>query len=401
MWAEYYRPCTSRELVGQELALANLKAFVKSFKSESKRAVLIYGPSGCGKNSLVKIVAAELGYDVLEFNASQFRDAHIIKEILKPATQQQSLFGKGNIILIDEAESFTKLDRGGLAGIIALLQETKWPIVFAANNLWDKKLNELRRKVQQIELKKLDYKDVSKVLRKICKKENLSLSQELIEKIAIKARGDIRAGINDLQSMAYLSDADTNEKLIETLGEREKEESIFTALSAIFKGKEARASLEVFNNVNLPLDECLLWLDENLPLEYQGEELEQAYKALSRADVFRRRIMRQQYWRFLVYVNALATAGVTAAKTQDKKGYVSYKRLSRLLKIWMAKQKNLKRKAIAEKLARAMHCSKKKAYKELPLFELIFSNSEDAGSFCKELRFSPEEMEYVQNLRKV
>lgn len=41
-----------------------------------------------------------------------------------------------------------------------------------------------------------------------------------------------------------------------------------------------------------------LWIEENIPYEYKGEELARAYDALSIADVFRGRIHRQQHWRF-------------------------------------------------------------------------------------------------------
>ena len=90
-------------------------------------------------------------------------------------------------------------------------------------------------------------------------------------------------------------------------------------------------------------------------------------------------------------------------KTGEKKKYISYKRLSRLLKIWMAKQRNLKRKAIAAKLAKVAHISKKKAYKELPLFEIIFKNSDEKEieTFSRQLRLDEDELSYITNLRKL
>ncbi|MBU2496520.1 MAG: AAA family ATPase, partial [Nanoarchaeota archaeon] len=278
MWAEKHRPKCIKEIQGQELAFLKLNDFIKNFNTKrntktGKNAVLLYGPSGTGKNSLIYIVAKELDYDVIEFNASKLRDSKIIKGILKPATQQKSLFGKGSIIFIDEAEAFTWFDRGGLSAIISLIEETKWPLIFAANDLWDKKLNELRSKVEKIEFRKLDSTCITKVLQNICEKENLQISKEVLEKIALKSKGDARGAINDLQSLAFI---EINDSVINTLGEREKDESIFQALSLIFKGKP-QDSLAALENVNMPLDECFLWIDENLPLEYSGKELAQAY----------------------------------------------------------------------------------------------------------------------------
>lgn len=395
MWAEKYRPNSTREIVGQEIALAMLKKFVVNFEKQSKKAVLLYGPPGVGKNSLVYVLAKELGYNVVEFNASHFRDSSKIKEVLKPVLQQRSLFSKGNIIFIDEAEAFSYLDRGGLNAIIKLINESRWPIVFAANNLWDKKLNELRKKVMKIELKSLDYTKIVRILERICEKEDITINKDVLKRIAIKVRGDVRAAINDLQSLAFLKKVD--ESILNSLGEREKEESIFNALSAIFKSSSAVSVLNTFDNVNLPLDECLLWLDENLPLEYSGKELEEAYKKLSKADIFRARIIRRQHWRFLVYINALITAGIAVAKKEAKRHYVSYKKLSRLLKIWIAKQKNLKKKELARKIAKHCHCSINRAYKDLPFFEIMFrhASKQELEKMAKTFGLNDSDKEYL------
>ncbi len=124
MWTEKYRPGNLKELIGQELAFRRLEDFVKNFKRQEKKAALLYSHSGSGKNSLVYAVAKELGYELIEFNASQLRDKDKIKSMLGPATQQHSLFGKGNIIFIDEADAFTGIDRGGLAAIMTLIDKT-------------------------------------------------------------------------------------------------------------------------------------------------------------------------------------------------------------------------------------------------------------------------------------
>ena len=54
--------------------------------------------------------------------------------------------------------------------------------------------------------------------------------------------------------------------------------------------------------------------EENIPEEYQGEELARAYELLAKADVFKGRIYKQQYWRFLVYENFFLSYGMSSAK---------------------------------------------------------------------------------------
>jgi len=142
--------------------------------------------------------------EILELNASDLRDREKLEQIMKPATQQQSLFGKkGKIILIDEIDGITT-DRGGLPELIALIEKTHFPIIITANNIWQQKFALLRRKVEMIKLKEIKYELVLKILQSITKKEKKEIDENLLKTIAAKSRGDIRAALNDLQTVIYL-----------------------------------------------------------------------------------------------------------------------------------------------------------------------------------------------------
>jgi replication factor C large subunit len=137
----------------------------------------------------------------------------------------------------------------------------------------------------------------------------------------------------------------------------------------ILKTTDPAIAISAFDSVDGNLDEFLLWLDENIPKEYSGKDLSRAYDKISRADVFRGRIRRWQYWGYLRYINVLLTAGIAVAKDQKKPGTTQYKRNSRILKIWMANRKYAKRKSIAQKLGAHCHCSYRKALQFLPLLK--------------------------------
>jgi len=372
-WTEKYRPKRLRDIVGNLEAKRKILDFIRNFSKQRKRAIMLYGPAGSGKTSIAYALASEFGYEIIEMNASDFRTKYDIQDIIGKALKQKSLFSKGKVILVDEVDGITgNKDRGGLRELMKLITETAYPIILVANDAWQSKLRPLRSKTQFIELKAVDKESLVSLLKKIAKKERIKVYDEALEYIVAMARGDVRAAITDLQVLASTHREITRKDALD-LCYREKDESIFNALRQIFKAKFG--VLKSFDNVqNINFDDLFLWIDENLPLEYKGEELVRAYDALSKADVFKGRIRRWQYWRFIIYINAFITEGIANSKEKAREDFTSYKPPSRILKIWIAKQKQAKRKEIAEKIAKATHTSKKQAYKELPFLEIAFQN---------------------------
>ena len=130
----------------------------------------------------------------------------------------------------------------------------------------------------------------------------------------------------------------------------------------------------------------------NIPVEYQGEELVKAFDALSRTDVFKGRIYKQQYWRFLVYENIFLSYGISASKKDIKTGFTTYKRPTRILKIWLNNQRTAKKKSIAQKYAQYVHVGQKRALSEFPTIKYILKNPE----IRNELKLTEEEIIYLE-----
>src|SRR3989344_1731323 len=126
-----------------------------------------------------------------------------------------------------------------------------------------------------------------------------------------------------------------------------------------------KVNFNLFNNLDEDLNEIMLWLEENIPKEYYDEELNKAFDFLSKADVYKGRILRRQYYRFLVYQNLLMQAGTSLAKKKENDKVTSYQRTSRILKIWIYNIKNAKRKEFVKNLAPELHLSSKKLNQEL------------------------------------
>ncbi|MBT4823624.1 replication factor C large subunit, partial [Candidatus Woesearchaeota archaeon] len=371
-WIRKYLPKTTKDIIGQSSSITHMKNFIKNFKQLKKKALLIYGPSGSGKTSSVYAISNEMNLEILEVNASDFRNKDLIDKTIGQSSKQQSLFMKEKLILVDEVDglSGTK-DRGGIQAIAKIIQNTSFPIICTATNPYEQKLSGLRSKCELVGLNELTYLNIFEKLKEICEKEKVKFEEIDLKSLSRRAAGDLRAAINDLQSL--VSDGELKKEDVRELSERDKTETIIDALVRVFKIKDAKVASAAFDNVDEDFDQRFLWLDANLPKEYtRPEDLVRAYDALSKADVYRGRIRRWQHWRFLVYVNCLLTAGVATAKDGKYKEFVKYAPTMRLLKIWQANMKYQKRKAIAAKIAEKTHSSVKDAIKNtLPYMQVM------------------------------
>jgi len=378
-----YKPRNLSDIKGQDKAIFELKNFIENFKKG--KAGLLYGPTGTGKTSISYILAKESNYEVIEINASDYRNKNEIEKIVGEGVKQQSLFKEGKIILVDDVDGMNLKDRGGSQALAKIISKSKWPILMTCNDPFSSKLKILRSKSKLIEFKKLNYLSIYKILKEICEKEEVKFKEDKLKQLARKSNGDVRAALNDLQNLI-------KGKEIEEVGfgDREHKENIFNALRLIFKSKDPNLLLSVFSKTDLDLDECMLWLDENLSKEYDKEDLKNAYEMLAKADVFRGRIRRQQYYRLMVYINALASVGIGLSKKEKNNKVVNYKRPGRILKIWIAKQRYAKKRAIVEKFAEATHISTKKALKEFCYYKGFLKDVKE------DLELNEEEIEWLK-----
>jgi replication factor C large subunit len=280
------------------------------------------------------------------------------------SSKQASLFSRKKIILVDELEGMNRKDFGGMEALNRMIDESAHSIVLVTDDIWDSKFKELRKKCEVIEFERLDYLQIFSILQEIAKKEKTEIDEQTLKLLARKCNGDIRAAINDLEILLHGGVAGA-------VDYRETVESIFNILKMIFKSKDTRATLGAVDSIEENFDELLMWLDENLPKEYSGQTLATAYENLSLADVYRGRIRRRQYYRYLVYQKLLMVLGVALAKKEKQSGFTSYSRSTRPLKIWIANRKNAEKKEIAREISEKTGMSVKKAMQEIPYMKFL------------------------------
>jgi replication factor C large subunit len=396
-WTKKYLPKELKDIEGHGKVIEEMKKFVSHFKKG--KGLMLYGGAGGGKTASVYALANDIGYELIEINASDSRNADSIDSLAGNASKQMSLFFKSKIILVDELDGIAgREDRGGVSAVVKLIESSTFPIITIASDPYSEKLSPLRKKSVLLEFQTRPHAEIFSVLKRICDKEKIKYDEEALSMIARRSGGDMRAAINDLQSLS--NNSRITRKELEQLGEREQTEKIIPVLMKIFKTTDQSVALGAYNNIDEDLDKIFLWVDENLPKEYtKPEDLARGFEALSRADILRGRIMRWQHYRFYVYCYDLLSAGIAFAKDEKYKSLIDYKQTSRLLKIWMANQKNLKKKAIAEKIGEKTHTSKKRALQDiLPYVKAMAKgNKKEAEKLSDYFELDPEQKEWLLN----
>jgi DNA polymerase III delta prime subunit len=134
--AEKYRPRTLSEVIGNRKAIEELRNWAVRWPAD-KSAALLYGKAGTGKTSAAIALANDMGWQLLELNASDKRTQGIINETAGQASKNASLLYAQKLILLDEIDNLHGTsDRGGAKAVTELVKKTREPVILTANDLY-------------------------------------------------------------------------------------------------------------------------------------------------------------------------------------------------------------------------------------------------------------------------
>ncbi|MFX0030681.1 MAG: AAA family ATPase, partial [Candidatus Hermodarchaeota archaeon] len=230
-WVEKYRPKSLKDMAlptaranGQRVKIDDeLIAFITNFFTERKRvnlenakikeynktviekeqkdyiqiepakaAILLEGPPGIGKTSIVFALANDFNMEVVETNASDTRTRKALENRLKETSKSRGIMDfiietKEKLILIDEVDGIYGVqDRGAVPTIIELVQNTQFPIIMCSNE-YKSNLQPLYNTIRRFEVHPLPKKEVLRIAKNILKKENITqLKEEDLELIIDK-----------------------------------------------------------------------------------------------------------------------------------------------------------------------------------------------------------------------
>ncbi len=373
------------DILGNEQAIARMRRFCSDVNKGIRREpLLVFGPAGTGKSMSVHLLAKENTWNVVELNASDYRDKDTIENRLISAATSRPLLGKRNLILLDEIDELaSRFDKGAGSAITNLINQTKNPIIFIANDIWDKSVIFLRGRTETIEFKRLAPDTVHKVLSNLCGRFSIRGNATSIQMISNRANGDARSAINDMSAIIDAEDEDT----MEVVGLRDRKIDIFNTLDKIFLTNTLSSSLRAIMGTDIENDMLIKWIDENIPRKYSDSvELRAAFDSLAYASMFYTRATRAQYYIYWRYMNVLMSGGVALSKTrypEFRRGYSFPKVIKELSS---SKASRNQRKAIAAKLQRVFHTSIKRIIKdEMPMLSSTASSAISGGRPKKEV----------------
>jgi replication factor C large subunit len=403
LWVERYRPKKIEDIIGNEEAKATFIEWLKS-KRRSKKAVLLYGPPGVGKTAMVNAAAKEFGFITIEMNASDTRSEKAINEIAKPATSFVALdtfsaVSKGNLLFLDEVDGIAgNEDRGGVSAIIKIVEESRVPVIMAANDPDIDKLRPLKKVCLLIRFQQIRIPLIIALLQKICLLEHVKAEFEALERVAQNSRGDVRSAINDLQSISEENGVLTLQDTM-MLSSRNKDISMDETLRGFFSAKSVAEASSLLSRSGVDYDDFLLSVSDNLPRRYTNpEELAAAYDFVSQADVFRGRI-GTEYWHLLKYFfNSLSEAAAVAPESYKPFEFISPP--IRIITLFWTKGKRTMLDGICGKIGAQCHVSHSIAKHDFVPFVKSILQNQKSSPLSSWFKFTPEEVDFLTKMNR-
>ena len=196
------RPKSLEEYVGQEHVIGPGKILYRTITADRLSSIILFGPPGCGKTSLAKVISETTKYKFYKINAVTAGVADIKRIVEETQNFMLNPAGK-SILFIDEIHRFNKLQQDALLpfvenGTIILIGATTENPYFEVNKA-------LISRSMVIKLNPLTEEEIYKILKNALKRKeglgeyNIKIEDSTLRKIADIANGDVRTALNGLE----------------------------------------------------------------------------------------------------------------------------------------------------------------------------------------------------------
>lgn len=196
------RPKTLEEYVGQEHVIGPGKLLYRTIKADRLSSIILFGPPGCGKTSLAKVISETTKYKFYKINAVTAGVSDIKRVVEETRNYMMNPTGK-SILFIDEIHRFNKLQQDALLpyvenGTIILIGATTENPYFEVNKA-------LISRSMVIKLNPLTEENIYKILKNALERKDglgeysIKIEDSTLRKIADISNGDVRTALNGLE----------------------------------------------------------------------------------------------------------------------------------------------------------------------------------------------------------
>lgn len=212
--AEKMRPISLKDFFGQEEIVGDNSPIKKMIENDKITSMIFWGPPGCGKTTLAKILAKKTNSLFYELSAvtSGIKE---IKEFIEIAKYNKSN-GKKTIIFIDEIHRFNKSQQDAFLphvenGNIILIGATTENPSFEINSalLSRSKVYVFKSLSKEVIIKILD-----RALKETLEYKNVSIDKECLNIISEISSGDARVALNTLENIINITPLKNNKRQI-------------------------------------------------------------------------------------------------------------------------------------------------------------------------------------------
>ncbi|MCK5706135.1 MAG: replication-associated recombination protein A [Candidatus Aureabacteria bacterium] len=196
------RPCSFDDFIGQENILGKDKLLRRMILNDCLQSVILWGPPGSGKNSLASLMAFLTKREFVSINAVE-SNTNALRKTAQNARYNLNHLNKRTLLFIDEIHRFNKAQQDLLLpyveeGDLTLIGATTHNPVFSL-------ITALRSRSHIFELKPLRKSDIRIILINALqsinkdKKDKVTVSDDVIDRIADRCGGDARIALNTLE----------------------------------------------------------------------------------------------------------------------------------------------------------------------------------------------------------